>query len=63
MQVAEHLHLLRLRPPVATELGRRLNCAVLTIRYPITDDFAIGLADLCYNLVLDKGEPVARWIS
>jgi hypothetical protein len=51
---------LRLRPPVATELGRRLNCAVLAMRYPITDDFAIGLADLRYNLVLGKGEPVAR---
>lgn len=45
---------------VATELARRLDYAVLAMRYPVTDDFAIGLAGSFYNLVSDKGQPVAR---
>jgi hypothetical protein len=47
-------------PVVATELVRRLDYAVLAMRYPVTDDFAIGLAGSFYNLVSDKGQPVAR---
>lgn len=74
----EHLHLLGidLAPPiragtteaeplpaVATEVARRLDCAVLAMRYPVVDDFAIGLASSFYNLVLGKGQPVARALA
>ncbi|MGC4819797.1 hypothetical protein [Micromonospora sp. DT63] len=47
-------------PAVATELVRRLDCAVLAMRYPVVDDFAIALAGSFYQLVLGKGQPVAR---
>jgi hypothetical protein len=74
----EHLHLLGINlapstcadnteadplPAVATELVRRLDCAVLAMRYPVVDDFAIDLADSFYNLVLGKGQPVARALA
>ncbi|MEU8606727.1 CHAT domain-containing protein [Actinoplanes sp. NPDC048791] len=47
-------------PAVATELVRRLDCAVLAMRFPVVDDFAIALAGSFYGLVLGKGQPVAR---
>ncbi|MBU2668211.1 CHAT domain-containing protein [Actinoplanes bogorensis] len=47
-------------PALATELVRRLDCAVLAMRYPVVDDFAIALADSFYNLALGKGQPVAQ---
>jgi len=47
-------------PAVATELVRRLDCAVLAMRFPVVDDFAIALAGSFYQLVLGKGQPVAR---
>jgi hypothetical protein len=46
-------------PAVATELVRRLDCAVLAMRYPVMDDFAIDLAACFYDLVLGKGKPIA----
>jgi hypothetical protein len=64
---AEHLHLLGLNPPtradpaptgqlpVVVVVVRRLDCAVLAMRYPVVDDFAIALADSFYNLLLGKG--------
>ncbi|WP_158841982.1 CHAT domain-containing protein [Saccharothrix deserti] len=73
---AEHLHLLGLAPAVraavsevgslpavATELVRRLDCAVLAMRYPVVDDFAIALSRSFYDLVLGKGQPVARALA
>ncbi|WP_179118191.1 CHAT domain-containing protein [Saccharothrix sp. ALI-22-I] len=73
---AEHLHLLGLAPPVraavndvgslpavATELVRRLDCAVLAMRYPVVDDFAIALSRSFYDLVLGKGQPVSRALA
>lgn len=45
---------------LAGELTARLRCAVLAMRYPVTDGFAIGLAERFYELVAGKGQPVAR---
>ncbi|ALG11106.1 hypothetical protein AOZ06_33270 [Kibdelosporangium phytohabitans] len=46
-------------PAVATEILRRLDCAVLAMRYPVVDDFAIALTGRFYDLVLGKGKSVA----
>jgi tetratricopeptide (TPR) repeat protein len=47
-------------PALAAELVGRLDCAVLAMRYPVIDDFAIGLAGQLYELLLGKGQPLAR---
>jgi hypothetical protein len=47
-------------PALAAELVGRLDCAVLAMRYPVIDDFAIGLAGQLYDLLLGKGQPLAR---
>jgi tetratricopeptide (TPR) repeat protein len=47
-------------PAVAAALSGRLGCAVLAMRYPVVDDFAIALSGSFYDLVLGKGQPVAR---
>jgi tetratricopeptide (TPR) repeat protein len=46
-----------------TELTGRLNCAVLAMRYSVDDDFAIGLSEKLYNLLADKGQPLARAVG
>jgi tetratricopeptide (TPR) repeat protein len=48
---------------VAAELVARLDCAVLAMRYPVVDDFAIALAGSFYDLVLGKGQPVSRALA
>jgi hypothetical protein len=45
---------------LAAALVERLDGAVLAMRYPVVDEFAIGLADAFYELALGKGQPVAR---
>jgi len=45
---------------LATELAGRLGCAVLAMRYPVVDDFAIGLAAKLYDLLAAKGRPLPR---
>ena len=45
---------------LATELAGRLGCAVLAMRYPVTDDFAIALAAKLYDLLARQGRPVPR---
>jgi tetratricopeptide (TPR) repeat protein len=45
---------------LATELVGRLGCAVLAMRYPVIDDFAIGLAEKLYDLLASKGRPLPR---
>lgn len=74
----EHLHLLGLAPAtrtvdtpaetgalpaIATEVAGKLDCAVLAMRYPVIDDFAIALSGSFYNLVLGKGQSVARALA
>jgi hypothetical protein len=45
---------------LAAELAKGLGCAVLAMRYPVADDFAITLADKLYGLLADKGRPLPR---
>ncbi|MGH8904286.1 MAG: CHAT domain-containing protein, partial [Egibacteraceae bacterium] len=47
-------------PALAAELEARLGCAVLAMRYPVADEFAIGLAGRVYDLLLGKGQPLCR---
>ncbi|HEY1572478.1 MAG TPA: CHAT domain-containing protein [Pseudonocardiaceae bacterium] len=47
-------------PSVAAELARRLDCAVLAMRYPVTDEFAVALAESFYQQVMGNGLPVAE---
>jgi tetratricopeptide (TPR) repeat protein len=46
-------------PAVATAVVDRLDCAVLAMRYPVGDEFAIELAGSFYDLLLGSGQPVA----
>lgn len=50
-------------PAVAAALVAGLDCAVLAMRYPVVDDFAIALAGSFYDLLLGKGQPVARALA
>jgi tetratricopeptide (TPR) repeat protein len=45
---------------LATELTRQLRCAVLAMRYPVDDEFAIALSGKLYTLLADKGQPLPR---
>jgi tetratricopeptide (TPR) repeat protein len=47
----------------ARELNERLGCAVLAMRYPVGDGFAIGLSEKLYELLVDKGQPLARAVG
>lgn len=48
---------------LATRLAERLGCAVLAMRYPIDDDFAIKLSEELYRLLLDKGQPLPQAVG
>jgi len=41
---------------LAVELASRLDCAVLAMRYPVTDSLATGLAEGLYNAVIGLGQ-------
>ena len=43
---------------LATKLAGSLGCAVLAMRYPVVDDFAIALTTKLYELLADKGQPL-----
>jgi AAA domain len=43
-----------------TSLAERLGCAVLAMRYPVHDDFAIALTGKLYELPAAKGQPLPR---
>ena len=45
-------------PGLARTLVRELDCAVLAMRYPVTDDFAIAFSDALYEHLLTRGHPV-----
>jgi hypothetical protein len=45
---------------IAAELAERLGCAVLAMRYPVTDVFAIEFAQELYGLLVGKGQPLPR---
>jgi tetratricopeptide (TPR) repeat protein len=48
---------------LATELAARLGCAVLAMRYPVTDDFAIALSGRLYDLLVRQGQPLPRAVG
>jgi hypothetical protein len=43
---------------LAVRLAERLDAAVLAMRFPVTDDFAVSLAEGLYDRVLGKGQPL-----
>ena len=45
---------------LASTLAAQLGCAVLAMRYPVTDDFAIRLTTKLYDLLAGKGRPLAQ---
>ena len=47
-------------PAVARALVRNLDCAVLAMRYPVGDDFAIGLCAEIYEGLLGKRQRLTR---
>jgi hypothetical protein len=49
--------------PLATELAARLSCAVLAMRYPVDDDFAIALSEKLYDLLADKAQPLPQAVG
>jgi hypothetical protein len=48
---------------LASELTGRLGCAVLAMRYPVDDDFAIALTGKLYDLLAAKGQPLPRAVG
>jgi CHAT domain len=48
---------------LATELTGRLDCAVLAMRYPVGDNFAIALASKLYGLLAEKGQTLPRAVG
>ncbi|HEX9356541.1 MAG TPA: CHAT domain-containing protein, partial [Streptosporangiaceae bacterium] len=50
-------------PSMATALARDMDCAVLAMRYPVADDFAIALSDSFYRMLLGRGHTVASALT
>ena len=48
----------QLVPALASALVDRLDCAVLGMRFPVIDDFAIALNEQLYGLVVGQGQPL-----
>ena len=46
-------------PVLAAALADRLDCAVLGMRFPVVDDFAIALNRELYGLLIGQGQPLA----
>ncbi len=47
-------------PALAHKLAGDLGCAVLAMRYPVDDDFAVELAGHLYEGLFEKGQPLTR---
>ncbi len=45
-------------PGLARALARELDCAVVAMRYPVTDDFAIAFGSVLYDRLLGRGQSV-----
>jgi tetratricopeptide (TPR) repeat protein len=43
-------------PGLARALARELDCAVVAMRYPVTDDFAIAFGDVLYDRLLGRAQ-------
>ncbi len=50
-------------PVLAAALVERLDCAVLGMRFPVVDDFAIGLNRELYGLLIGQGQPLAAAVG
>lgn len=50
-------------PALAAELAGRLDAAVLGMRFPVVDDFAIALAGELYELLVGKAQSFARAVG
>jgi hypothetical protein len=48
---------------LATELAGKLGCAVLAMRYPVDDDFAIALTVRLYDLLARQGQTLPRAVG
>ena len=48
---------------LATELTERLDCAVLAMRFPVDDDFAIALSGSLYELLVGQGQPLPQAVA
>lgn len=48
---------------LAGELTGQLGCAVLAMRYPVGDDFAIALSEKLYDLLARQGQPLPRAVG
>jgi tetratricopeptide (TPR) repeat protein len=48
---------------LATALAGHLNCAVLAMRYPVDDEFAIALSQTLYELLAERGHPLPRAVG
>jgi tetratricopeptide (TPR) repeat protein len=48
---------------LATGLATRLGCAILAMRYPVDDEFAIAFTGKLYDLLADKGRDLPRAVA
>ena len=48
---------------VARALVAELGCAVVAMRYPVIDDFAVGFADALYDRVFRQGQTLDRAVA
>jgi len=48
---------------LAMELNERLGCAVLAMRFPVSDEFAIALSGELYRLLAEKGQSLPRAVG
>jgi len=48
---------------LATGFARRLGCAVLAMRYPVGDEFAMALTGKLYELLVAEGQPLPRAVG
>jgi hypothetical protein len=50
-------------PGLASALAERLGCAILAMRYPVSDEFAAELSRVLYGLLAGDGEPLAQGLT
>jgi hypothetical protein len=48
---------------LATELSGRLGCAVIAMRYPVDDEFAIAFSARLYDLLIAKGKQLPQAVG
>jgi tetratricopeptide (TPR) repeat protein len=48
---------------LASSLAGRLDCAVIGMRFPVVDDFAVALSEKLYDFLLVRGQPLATALA